>query len=55
MNVLVSYGNDFNTWYPAEIIDKLSSQFWCEFKVKGKQKYGWYFYKDHRVTWKEII
>jgi len=53
--VLVSYQRDFKKWYPAEIQDILSSQFTCEFTVDGDSKYGWYFYRDHNITWKDKL
>ena len=50
--VLVAYGDDYENWYPAKILDKLSTQFTCEFLVEDKLKHGFYFYKDNNVTWK---
>ena len=53
IKVFVTYRDDYDTWYPAELKDRLSSQFTCEFKIKGKQQYGFYFYKDRNITWKD--
>tara|TARA_Y100001951_G_C11206125_1_gene220120 strand:- start:300 stop:509 length:210 start_codon:yes stop_codon:yes gene_type:complete len=51
-NVLVTYDDYDKTWYPAKILDRLSTQFTCEFLIQNKLKHGFYFYKDNNVTWK---
>ena len=51
-NVLVTF-QDHKTWYPAELKNLLSSQFSAEFiDAHKKPQYGYYFYKDYNVTWK---
>ena len=54
-NVLVTYRYNFKKWYPAKIIDELSSQFTCEFLIKDKVTFNYYFYKDRNITWKDKI
>jgi hypothetical protein len=52
-NVLVTF-QDHKTWYPAKLNNLLSTQFSAEFvDAHKKPQYGYYFYKDRNITWKD--
>ena len=51
--VLVTYLDHDNSWYPAKVESLLSVQFTVDFKLGKDIKHGYYFYKDRNITWKD--
>tara|TARA_R100001377_G_scaffold19866_1_gene10404 strand:- start:42 stop:221 length:180 start_codon:yes stop_codon:yes gene_type:complete len=50
--VMVRYPEDDTTWYEATVDTLLSIQFTANYEVAGKQRHGFFFYKDYKLTWK---
>jgi len=50
--VMVRYPEDDTTWYEATVDTLLSIQFTANYEVDGKQRHGFFFYKDYKLTWK---
>lgn len=49
--VLVTTYHD-NDWHKGEVKSLLAIQFTAEFETKRGMRYGFYFYKDRNITWK---
>ena len=50
--VMVRYPEDDTTWHKATVGTLLSIQFTADYKVDGKERHEFFFYKDYKLTWR---
>ena len=49
---MVRYPEDDTTWHKATVGTLLSIQFTADYKVDGKERHEFFFYKDYKLTWR---